>query len=103
MIRKVEVPPTCFLNQTIETFSRCGVLLVSGRKEKANVMTIGWGLLGRLWRKATFMVAVRPSRYTHDFIENTGEFTVNVPNRGMESIVSYCGTVSGKDHDKFEE
>jgi len=49
------------------------------------------------------MVAVRPSRYTHDFIENTGEFTVNVPNRGMESIVSYCGTVSGKDHDKFEE
>jgi flavin reductase (DIM6/NTAB) family NADH-FMN oxidoreductase RutF len=49
------------------------------------------------------MVAVRPSRYTHEFIEKTGDFTVNIPKKGMEDIVNYCGSVSGREHDKFKE
>jgi flavin reductase (DIM6/NTAB) family NADH-FMN oxidoreductase RutF len=81
-----------------------GLLLVSAKKGgKSNVMTIGWGLVGVFWRMPVFMVAVRPSRLTHEFIEETGEFTVNVPGEGMDDVVEYCGEVSGREHDKFAE
>lgn len=100
---KVDVSPTTYLNDTIRVLGNCGLLLVSGTVEKANVMTIGWGFLGPLWGKPFFMVAVRPSRYTYGFIEETEDFTVNVPSRGMEEIVNYCGTVSGRFHDKIKD
>lgn len=66
-------------------------------------MTIGWGLVGRLWREPVFMVAVRPSRHTFKLIEETDAFTVNVPSDGMDATIDYCGTVSGRDHDKIAE
>jgi len=100
---KLKVPLTSYAEEAIQTLDRCGCLLVSGKIEKANVMTIGWGLIGILWGKPFFMVAVRPSRYTHKFIEETGDFTVNVPKKGMEKIVNYCGSVSGREHNKFKE
>jgi len=83
----------------------CGLLLTSvGMDGKANVMTIGWGLTGRLWGQTVFMVAVRPSRYTFELIEETGEFTVNVPpERELDDAVAYCGKVSGRDKDKLGE
>jgi flavin reductase (DIM6/NTAB) family NADH-FMN oxidoreductase RutF len=49
------------------------------------------------------LVAVRHSRFTHEFIEESDEFTVNVPGEGLEKTVAYCGEVSGKEHDKFKE
>jgi len=100
---KVEVPLTAYAEDTIRVLDLCGCLLVSGRLQKANTMAIGWGLIGPLWEKPFFIVAVRPSRYTYKFIEETGDFTVNVPRQGMEEIVDYCGSVSGRDHNKFEE
>lgn len=71
--------------------------------EKANVMTIGWGLIGTLWSRPFFLIAVRPSRYTYGFIERTGDFTVNVLKQGMDEIADYCGSVSGRDVNKFNE
>lgn len=44
---------------------------------------------------------VRPSRYTYQFIEESGVFTVNVPTPEMSEYVLFCGTRSGRDHDKF--
>jgi flavin reductase (DIM6/NTAB) family NADH-FMN oxidoreductase RutF len=84
--------------------SQEGLLLTSSSKDhRLNVMTIGWGLVGRLWREPVYMVAVRPSRYTYEFIEATQEFSVNIPAEGMEDTVAYCGQVSGRDSDKFRE
>lgn len=103
---KREVYPTAYADETMRMLERCGCLLVSGnpkKEKKANVMTIGWGLIGRVWGKPVFIVAVRQSRHTHGFIERTGDFTVNVPKKGMEDAVAYCGKVSGREHDKFEE
>jgi len=100
---KLEAASTAYLAQTMRVLSNWGCLLVSGDLGKANVMTIGWGLAGTLWGRTFFIVAVRPSRYTYMFIEKNGDFTVNVPSRDMEKIVDYCGSVSGRDHDKFKE
>jgi len=102
-LTKVEVAQTAYAEETMSVLRRCGCLLVSGDMSKANVMTIGWGLIGQLWGRPFFLVAVRPSRYTFGFIEKTGDFTVNVPRKGMEEIADYCGSVSGRDHNKFEE
>ncbi len=46
---------------------------------------------------------VRPSRFTYKLIEETGEFTVNVVPPKLKEVVQYCGTVSGRDYDKFKE
>ena len=103
VMMKLDVPFTAYAEETVSTLGRIGCLLVSGNIEKANVMTIGWGLTGRFWGRPFFLVAVRPSRYTYKFIEKTKDFTINVPRKGMEEIVSYCGSVSGREHNKFEE
>jgi flavin reductase (DIM6/NTAB) family NADH-FMN oxidoreductase RutF len=90
--------------ETTRRLNKPGLLLVSINKDgRANVMTIGWGLLGFFWGMPVFTVAVRPSRYTHGLIEERNEFTVNVPEDGMDDIVEYCGEVSGREHDKFKE
>lgn len=97
----------CELGDVFEVTKRKlekGLLLtVVGLDGRYNVMTIGWGLMGRLWRETVFMVAVRPSRHTFKLIEETNEFTVNVPSDDMDETVAYCGTISGRDHDKIEE
>lgn len=103
-MKKVEGTPASYFGETNYMLNHGGLLLVSvGKDEKPNVMAIGWGLMGALWAKPAFMVAVRLSRHTHKLIEETGDFTVNVPNRGMDEVIEYCGTVSGREHDKFRE
>jgi len=41
--------------------------------------------------------------YSHELIEQTGEFIVNVPSEALKKAVYYCGTHSGRDVDKFKE
>ncbi|MGA2465936.1 MAG: flavin reductase family protein [Thermodesulfobacteriota bacterium] len=90
--------------ETIKAFNEERVLLVSrGKKGLPNVMAIGWGTIGILWRRPIFIVMVRPSRYTYKLIEETGEFTVNIATPELKEVVQYCGTVSGRDHNKFKE
>jgi len=49
-------------------------------------------------------VLVRHSRYSYTRLEDAaGDFTVNVPPRELAEAVARCGTVSGRDHDKFLE
>jgi flavin reductase (DIM6/NTAB) family NADH-FMN oxidoreductase RutF len=92
------------IDETIKAFSEDRVLLAScGKEGSPNVMAIGWGTIGIIWRRPIFVVLVRPSRYTHKLIEETGEFTVNIVPPQLKEVVQYCGSVSGRDHDKFKE
>lgn len=101
---RIKVNYTELLAETFSTMSKMGLLLVScDANGKPNAMAIGWGTIGIIWGKPIFAVLVRPSRYTHGLIEVTGDFTVNVPTAELSDAVMFCGTVSGKDHDKFKE
>lgn len=92
------------IEETVSALADGRVLLAScGNKGFPNVMAIGWGTLGFIWRKPIFHVLVRPSRHSYKLIEETGEFTVNVVPPELKEVASYCGTVSGRDHDKFKE
>ena len=101
---KVRVRYTDFFAQTIQRMREDGLLLVTqGADAKPNVMTIGWGTVGAIWSRPMFIVLVRPSRYTYSRLEEVSDFTVNVPPRELAAAASHCGTVSGREHDKFQE
>jgi len=97
-----EVHYTDVFDETIAMLGNGGLLLASTkRSSESNLMTIGWGTIGIIWSKAELVVLVRPSRYTYEFIEDSGEFTVNVPTPEIAKFVLFCGTNSGRDVDKL--
>ncbi|UCC69386.1 MAG: flavin reductase family protein [Armatimonadota bacterium] len=101
---KTQVGPMEFLPETLQSLSSPGLLLVSrDDRRRPNAMTIGWGSIGIYWARPVFVVPVRKSRYTYGCIKNTGDFTVNVLPGKLADLAAFCGTVSGRDHDKLTE
>lgn len=77
------------------------VVLVSCGIERPNIITLAW--VGTVASSPpTVGIGVRPNRHSHGLIQETGEFVVNLPTLDMLSAVDQCGTLSGRDHDKFE-
>ena len=65
-----------------------------------NLMTAAW--VGTVCSEPPMVsVSVRPSRYTFELIEKSGEFTVNLTDRSMLRGTDYCGVRSGREEDKF--
>lgn len=70
--------------------------------EKQNTMTIGWGVIGIIWRLPIFTVLVRQSRFTKELVDKSGEFTVTFPfakTKEIKDALAFCGTKSGRDMD----
>jgi len=79
-----------------------GAFLTVSDQDRHNTMTIGWGTLGFIWGKPIVMVAVRKSRYTYKFMENTDSFTVSIPlTAELKKELAGAGSTSGRDIDKF--
>jgi flavin reductase (DIM6/NTAB) family NADH-FMN oxidoreductase RutF len=101
-VTRTKVPYTHQLDETLHRLSHGGLLLASTRAPgQSNVMTIGWATVGVVWGLPVFVTLVRPSRYTFEFIEASGVFSVNVPTEEMKRYVAMCGTKSGRDVDKL--
>ncbi len=79
------------------------VLITSKNKEgKTNVFTVGW--IGMACTKPPMItVAIRPDRLSYEYIKESGDFVVNLPNSRMVREVDYCGVRSGKQIDKINE
>ena len=90
------------VSETLTTRIQKGAFLTVKAGETMNVMTIGWGLVGFIWQRSVFMVAVRNSRHTFTIIEKASDFTVCVPTGDMKDALMFCGTKSGRDMDKFK-
>jgi len=81
-----------------------GILLTTKSGEKVNTMAIGWGTLGVEWGLPIFTVFVREGRYTRRMLDESMEFTVNIPfGETDRKIIGYCGTKSGRDTDKIRD
>ncbi len=78
-----------------------GVFLNARAQGKQNTMAMGWGGITFFWNTPVLVAPVRPSRYTHDMIEQSGVFTVSVPLHDMSHELRLVGTQSGRDMDKF--
>lgn len=49
------------------------------------------------------LVGMTPPRYSHELVEETKEFVVNVPTMDIVRETLFCGRRTGRIHDKFEE
>lgn len=80
------------------------VILVTciGKNGKPNIITIAWtGVVCS--SPPALSISVRPSRYSYGLINQTMEFAVNIPTEKHLKEIDLCGTVSGKNVDKFKE
>ena len=46
-------------------------------------------------------ISVRPERYSHHLIKESGQFAINLPTEALVKSVDWCGVRSGRDFDKF--
>ncbi len=77
------------------------VLVTCGNMEKGNVFTVGWtGIINTIPPRT--YVSVRPSRYSHGLISDTGEFVINLTTGDLIRAADICGVYSGRDKNKFE-
>ncbi|MBZ9636530.1 flavin reductase family protein [Clostridium sp. FP1] len=79
------------------------VLITSKNKEgKINVFTVAW--IGTACTKPPMItVAIRPERLSYEYIKESGDFVINLPNSRMVRQVDYCGVRSGRQIDKIHE
>jgi flavin reductase (DIM6/NTAB) family NADH-FMN oxidoreductase RutF len=49
------------------------------------------------------VIGIAPKRYSHQLIEETKEFVVNIPTMGIVKETLFCGRRSGRMYDKFKE
>ena len=77
-------------------------LISCGTIENPNVMTAAWtGIIAS--DPAMTYVSIRPSRYSHKLIKDSGEFVINLTHLPLVKAADWCGVKSGKNVDKFKE
>lgn len=76
-------------------------LISCGREGREhNIITLAWvGVVNS--DPPMVSISIRPSRYSHAIIKESGEFVINIPREDQSEIVDACGTVSGKKVNKF--
>ena len=75
---------------------------VAAPGEKPNIITVAWA--GTINSDPPMLsISVRKECYSHDIIEKTGEFVVNLVNEPLTRATDFCGVRSGRDVDKFKE
>jgi flavin reductase (DIM6/NTAB) family NADH-FMN oxidoreductase RutF len=71
-----------------------------GGESRPNLITVAWA--GVVCSNPPMLsVAIRPERYSHALIKDTGEFTVNLVGAPLCKAMDYCGVKSGRELDKF--
>lgn len=69
---------------------------------KPNILTIAWA--GTVCTNPPMVsISVRPTRYSYEAIQKTGEFVINLTDESLAYACDYCGVVSGREVDKFKK
>ena len=77
-------------------------VMVSCGSRKPNIITIAWTGIVNSNPPMTY-ISVRKERYSHNIIEKTGEFVINLCSEELAFATDFCGVRSGRDTDKFKE
>lgn len=78
----------------------CIALVTAKHRGKQNVMVAAW-VTPVSSDPPLVALAVYPARHTHDLIEKSGAFALNIPPRPLAETVKKIGDASGEDVDKF--
>lgn len=77
-------------------------LISCGTVDKPNVMTASWTGIINTTPPITY-VSIRPSRYSHEIISESGEFVINLTTLALAEATDYCGVKSGRNNDKIKK
>jgi flavin reductase (DIM6/NTAB) family NADH-FMN oxidoreductase RutF len=69
---------------------------------KANIITLGEVCNLSISKPVIVGIAIAKPRYSHTLISRSGEFVVNIPTAAMVEKVDRCGSMSGRNVDKFK-
>lgn len=78
------------------------VLVTCGTLDAPNILTVGWTGICATHPPMTY-ISVRPTRYSHPIIAQSGEFVVNLTTSAMCRATDFCGVRSGRDIDKIAQ
>jgi len=77
-------------------------LIVSGTYEHPNIITVSWiGIMGS--DPPVIAISLKHGRYSLELIRDSNEFTVNIPSAEHYRETDYCGLVSGRRRNKFND
>lgn len=75
---------------------------VADKEGNSNILTVAWA--GTICTNPPMVsISVRPERFSHHMIEETGEFVINLTTKELTYATDYCGVKSGRDVDKWKE
>lgn len=75
---------------------------VGDSKGRTNVFTVAW--TGNICTNPPMVyISVRPERYSYGFIEDSGEFVINLTTKELAFAADLCGVRSGRDIDKWKK
>jgi flavin reductase (DIM6/NTAB) family NADH-FMN oxidoreductase RutF len=75
---------------------------VTDDKGQDDIITVAW--TGTICTNPPMVyISVRPSRFSHHMLMETGEFVINLTTEKLTRATDYCGVRSGRDVDKFKE
>ncbi len=78
------------------------VMVTVGDMEKANIITVAWtGILSS--DPPRTYVSVRPSRYSHGLLTESGEFVINLTTEKLALATDFAGIYTGAKVDKFDK
>lgn len=78
------------------------VLITANHGGVANVMTAAWSS-PTSFEPPLINISIGITRFTHDLILKSGEFAINVLADDQMDLAVFCGNVSGRETNKFEE
>jgi len=94
-----EINPKDIDGNAIKMIADEWMLISAGDSEGFNMMTASWGFLGEMWNKDSVVAAIRPQRYTMEFVDKSDYFTLSFYG-DRKDIHAVCGRQSGRDVDK---
>jgi flavin reductase (DIM6/NTAB) family NADH-FMN oxidoreductase RutF len=96
-MKKRTLHPATFLAPVPAVLVTC-----QDRGGRPNIITLAWA--GVVCSDPPMVsISIRPSRYSHGIIKNSGDFVVNIPPAEIVHKVDTCGILSGRNNDKFSE
>jgi|GEM_PF-175493 len=74
----------------------------TGNTNKPNIITLAWAMPTST-NPPLIAISIAPTRHSHALIEESGEFTVNIPTIETLQAVYACGSLTGRSFDKFKK
>jgi len=99
-----QIKPEDFEHSPFKLIGKEWMLISAAKDGKVNGMTASWGGLGVMWGKNVAFTVIRKSRYTKEFVDSADTFSLTFFDRKeYGKMLSYMGTVSGRDEDKINK